>query len=107
RWGIDAQHRVRLGLPAFAENSWRHGLDRMLLGCALRPDKRELFEEILPFDEIEGSSAELLGNFVEFLERLFSRAIEFSKPRSLSEWQRDLRETIDAFLPQTMRRNPN
>ena len=98
RWGIDAQHRARLGLPAFAENSWRHGLDRMLLGCALRPEKRELFDGILPFDEIEGSSAELLGNFVEFLERLFSRAIEFSKPRSISEWQRDLRETIDALF---------
>jgi exodeoxyribonuclease V gamma subunit len=98
RWGIDAQHRARLGLPAFAENSWRHGLDRMLLGCALRPEKRELFDGILPFDEIEGSSAELLGNFVEFLERLFSRAIEFSKPRSLSEWQRELRETIDALF---------
>ena len=98
RWGIDAQHRARLGLPAFAENSWRHGLDRMLLGCALRPEKRELFDGILPFDEIEGSSAELLGNLIEFLERLFSRAIEFSKPRSLSEWQRDLRETIDAFF---------
>ena len=24
RWGIDAQHRARLGLPPFAENSWRH-----------------------------------------------------------------------------------
>ena len=98
RWGIDAQHRARLGLPAFAENSWRHGLDRMLLGCALRPEKRELFDGILPFDEIEGSSAELLGKFVEFLERLFSRAIEFSKPRSLSEWLRDLRETIEPFF---------
>ena len=98
RWGIDVQHRARLGLPAFAENSWRHGLDRMLLGCALRPEKRQLFEGILPFDEIEGSNADLLGKFVEFLERLFSRAVEFSKLRSLSQWQHDLRETIDAFF---------
>src|SRR6266496_2297528 len=98
RWGIDAQHRGRLGLPAFAENSWRHGLDRMLLGSALRPKNRQLFKEILPFDEIEGSNTELLGNFLEFVERLFSRANEFSKPRPLSEWQRDLRETLDAFF---------
>src|SRR5205823_12481580 len=69
-----------------------------LLGCALRPERRELFEKILPFDEIEGSSAELLGDFIEFVERLFSRAAEFSKPRSLPEWQRDLRETLDAFF---------
>ncbi len=98
RWGIDAQHRERLGLPAFAENSWRHGLDRMLLGSALRPENRQLFEKILPFDEIEGSNTELLGNFVEFVERLLSRASEFSKPRSLSEWQGDLRDTLDAFF---------
>src|SRR5207237_2173672 len=36
RWGIDAQHREGLGLPAFAENRWRYGLERMLLGCAMR-----------------------------------------------------------------------
>jgi len=95
RWVNDC---ARLGLPAFAENSWRQGLDRMLLGCALRPQNRELFDGILPFDEIEGSDTELLGNFVEFVERLFSRAGEFSKPRSLSEWQRDLRETLDVFF---------
>src|SRR5437764_7478387 len=98
RWGIDAQHRARLGLPAFAENSWRQGLDRMLLGSALRPGNRQLFEGILPFDAIEGSNTELLGNFVEFVERLFSRASEFIKPRTLSDWQRDLRETLDAFF---------
>jgi exodeoxyribonuclease V gamma subunit len=98
RWGIDAQHRERLGLPAFAENSWRHGLDRMVLGSALRPENRQLFEEILPFDEIEGSNTELLGNFVEFVERLFARANAFSKSRPLFDWQRDLRETLDAFF---------
>src|SRR5439155_240161 len=54
--------------------------------------------EILPFDEIQGSNTELLGNFLEFVEQLFSRANEFSKPRPLSEWQRDLRETLDAFF---------
>src|SRR5213080_1832560 len=98
RWGIDAQHRVRLGLPAFAGNSWRHGLDRMLLGSALRPQNRQLLDGILPFDEIEGSNTELLGNFVEFVERLFSRASEFSNPRPLAGWQRDLRETLDVFF---------
>jgi exodeoxyribonuclease V gamma subunit len=98
RWGIDAQHRAQLGFPAFAENSWRQGLDRMLLGCALRPANRQLFERILPFDEIEGSDAEILGNFVEFVERLFWRASKFSKPRPLSEWQRNLRETLDIFF---------
>ncbi|MEY2491106.1 MAG: exodeoxyribonuclease gamma subunit, partial [Verrucomicrobiota bacterium] len=98
RWGIDSEHRARLGLPPFSENSWRHGLDRMLLGYAMQPDARELFEGILPFDEIEGSNAELLGSFVEFMEHLFARAIDFAKPRPLGVWQRDLLAAADEFL---------
>jgi exodeoxyribonuclease V gamma subunit len=98
RWGIDSEHRARLALPSFSENSWRHGLDRMLLGYAMQPDARELFEGILPFDEIEGSNAELLGNFVEFMEHLFARAVDFAKPRPPIAWQRDLLAAADEFL---------
>jgi exodeoxyribonuclease V gamma subunit len=94
-WGIDADHRARLGLPAFAENSWRQGLDRMLLGCAMQPTAHDLFAGILPFDEIEGSDALLLGNFVEFVERLFSLARDFATPRSLARWQNDFATAID------------
>src|SRR5262249_58444474 len=31
RWGVDAAARARLGLPAVAEDTWRFGLDRLLL----------------------------------------------------------------------------
>src|SRR5262249_52065159 len=32
RWGVDAAARERLGLPAVDEQTWRFGLDRLLLG---------------------------------------------------------------------------
>src|SRR5262249_18439039 len=32
RWGADAQHREEVGQPALHENTWRFGLDRLLLG---------------------------------------------------------------------------
>ncbi len=98
RWGIDGAHRARLGLPAFSQNSWRHGFDRMLLGYAMQPQGRQLFAEILPFDEIEGGDAQMLGWFVDFAERLFARAADFATPRPLEDWQRDLLEVIDEFL---------
>src|SRR5205085_6669355 len=97
-WGIDAEHRARLGLPAFSENSWRQGLDRMLLGCAMQPTERDLVAGILPFEEIEGSDSELLGNFVEFVARLFARSHDFDMPRSLTTWQRDLTSALDDFF---------
>ncbi len=47
RWGIDASQRSDLGLPAFAQNSWRAGLDRLLLGYAAPARGEKLFEGIL------------------------------------------------------------
>ena len=39
RWGIDAAHRVAFGLPeTVTSNSWRAGLDRILLGAAVHDD---------------------------------------------------------------------
>ncbi|MCP4039783.1 MAG: exodeoxyribonuclease V subunit gamma, partial [bacterium] len=32
RWGVDASHRRALDQPGTAENTWRFGLDRLLLG---------------------------------------------------------------------------
>jgi exodeoxyribonuclease V gamma subunit len=98
RWGIDAEHRAQFHLPRFADNTWRHGLDRMLLGSALMPKDRELFHGILPFDEIEGSSTEVLGQLVEFLERLFALARDFPRPRSLRDWQDDLSVALENLL---------
>ena len=76
RWGIDAAHREKLGLPAFAQNTWREGLDRLLLGYALPGGNRQLFKNILPCDEVEGSLAETLGNFIEFTSRVFETTKE-------------------------------
>ncbi|MEP7071259.1 MAG: exodeoxyribonuclease V subunit gamma [Verrucomicrobiota bacterium] len=98
RWGIDSGHRARFGLPALAHNSWRAGLERMLLGYAMPPEARDLVGGILPFDEIEGEGAELLGNFVDCLETMFARAADFAIARSLQAWSSDLRSAVDQFL---------
>jgi exodeoxyribonuclease V gamma subunit len=101
RWGIDAAHREKLGLPAFAQNTWREGLDRLLLGYALPGGNRQLFKNILPCDEIEGSLAETLGNFIEFTSRVFETAKELETPRTLERWQATLQEVLDRFFDPT------
>src|SRR5262249_7268690 len=35
RWGIDAAHRATFRLPALGANTWREGLDRLLLGYGM------------------------------------------------------------------------
>jgi exodeoxyribonuclease V gamma subunit len=97
-WGIDGQHRERIGLPATQANTWRFGLDRMLLGYAMRGDNRRLYEDVLPYDELEGDGGELLGRFVSVAEKIFALVELFGPARPLSEWLPLLRASIDDLL---------
>ena len=98
RWGIDGEHRAELGLPAFPENTWRHGLDRLLLGYAMPGKNRTLFEGILPHDDVEGTGAELLGRMASALEALFTTAEELKHARPLGEWPAALEAVADRFF---------
>ena len=99
RWGVDAESRKRWGVPDFQENTWRAGLDRLLLGYALpaTEDKR-IFAEILPYDSIEGEEAAILGRFLEFIDQLFNQTKELEQPRSLAEWAASLKQLMDRLF---------
>jgi exodeoxyribonuclease V gamma subunit len=98
RWGIDASERAGEGVPPFAEGSWRFGLDRLLLGYALEGGGTRTFAGIVPYDDLAGSDADLLGRFLAFAEGLFAALRELTRPRSLAAWSERLRELLDAFL---------
>jgi exodeoxyribonuclease V gamma subunit len=98
RWGQDQQHRAELGLPAWSENTWRHGLDRLLLGCAMAGNGEQLFEGILPYDDLEGSATSVLGSLAEFLERLFAALKSLKVARSLRDWVAMFQSLLDNFF---------
>ena len=106
RWGIDAAHRAQLGLPEFGENSWRAGLDRLLLGYAAPARDERLFEGILAFDEVEGNLAETLGHFADFAESLFATAARLQEPRPLGDWEEVLRQMAERFFIADDEREP-
>jgi exodeoxyribonuclease V gamma subunit len=99
RWSIDGNSREKLGLPAFPWNTWRAGLDRMLLGYALpsAPDGG-LFMGILPFDNIEGGSTETLENFLQFMETLFCLNSVLEERKSLKDWADTILGILDSFF---------
>ncbi len=98
RWGVDAAHREAVGQPPFAENTWRFGLDRLLLGYAMCGENRLLFAGVLPYDDVEGTEAVLLGRLAEFAERLFDFRDRLQAPRSLDDWRRDLGALLEAMI---------
>ena len=99
RWGIDGKSREKLDLPAFPWNTWRMGLDRMLLGYALPSASEDgLFKGILPFSHIEGGSAETLGKFFAFAETLFQGTPALEEKKTLNDWAEMLLEIVDSFF---------
>jgi exodeoxyribonuclease V gamma subunit len=99
RWGMDEVEREREGFPSYRENSWRAGLDRLLLGYAM-PDEDILFDDILPFDDMEGDGPELAGKLVRFVEMLYGLVEKLERQRTLPEWEKLCREILaDFFSP--------
>lgn len=87
RWGIDAAHRRSHGQPGREETTWAFGLRRMLLGYAMPGHQRDMFAGVLPFDDIEGSRAELLGRLCAAMDTLFRLVSALAAPRCIADWR--------------------
>ncbi|GFO71870.1 exodeoxyribonuclease V gamma subunit [Bathymodiolus japonicus methanotrophic gill symbiont] len=98
RWGKSATHKQQLNLPKTAENTWQAGLERLLMGYAVGTED-DFFAGILPYSEIEGSSAQALGGLHDFLQLLFSASSKLAKSYTLAEWAAHLLAYADLLFP--------
>ncbi|NTV03211.1 MAG: exodeoxyribonuclease V subunit gamma [Chlorobiaceae bacterium] len=95
RWGMDERSRSGLGLPPYRENSWRAGLDRLLLGYAM-PDEGRLHDGTLPFD-VEGDP-EPLGKLADFVDAVESLSVRFNRFCTLEGWRELFIWMLDTFI---------
>ncbi len=98
RWGIDAEHRVRQGLPGVEEHTWSAGLDRLMLGGVFGGDNRTKIAGILPFPAGGGDGADLLGRLGNFCEELFELEQQLGRERSIRDWRSLLLRIQDRFF---------
>ncbi|MDJ0766586.1 MAG: exodeoxyribonuclease V subunit gamma [Myxococcota bacterium] len=98
RWGIDKHHRTHFGQPAYEENTWRFGLQRLFLGYAMPGRGETLFQGVLPYDEIEGTEAAIAGHLAAFLDALFRWVRYLRKPRPAAEWRTGLCDLLAEML---------
>ncbi len=95
RWGLDARDGERFGIGSELSNSWEFGLQRMMLGMACGGDN--LYQEILPYDGIEGLESATLGKLAQFISTLKNLLQEFQTPRSVEEWQGFILALLEEF----------
>jgi exodeoxyribonuclease V gamma subunit len=97
RWGKSAQHKQELGLPQASEFTWQAALERLLMGYAMGDDA-DFIDGVLPYRDIEGSSAQALGGLCDFMNVLFRASQELKQPKTLAQWTLRLYAYADQLL---------
>lgn len=109
RWGKSAQHKQELGLPELSENTWQATLDRLLMGYAVGSDEdfviaasasvhAKQLQDVLPYKDIEGSSALALGGLCDFMQLSFKACKELKQAKPLLSWSAQLYYYADQLL---------
>ncbi len=84
RWGLNTDQRAGFGLD-LADNTWRRGLDRLLLGAAISEQQRAVVGQVLPLDDA-AADLDLVGRLAEFVDRLHAFERACARARSAEDW---------------------
>jgi exodeoxyribonuclease V gamma subunit len=97
RWGLDAAHRGGFELEQIQQNTWRAGLDRILLGTAMAEDDLRWVGLALPLDDVDSIDVGLAGRFAELLARLGDVLDRMAGDRPLEAWLTTLHHALDSL----------
>lgn len=94
RWGLDGAWRERsCRLPAFDDNAWLPGLERLLLGAATGPVD-DLVLGRLPVADATAGREDLLLRFLGFARTLFQHLDGLVRPQPVANWA----DRVDALV---------
>ncbi len=91
RWGLDADQRAAYAMDRFAHNTWRAGLDRILLGVAMSEEDHRYIGTALPLDDLASGDIDLAGRLAEFADRLGGCLGSLRDAHDVGDWMAALR----------------
>ncbi len=98
RWGLDAAHRAPFKLDALDVNTWRSGIDRLLVGVAMTEDDRARVGSVLPLDDVGSDDIALAGHLAELVERVRTATSSFTGRRTMREWAEVIAGAADGLF---------
>src|SRR5699024_9496376 len=94
RWGLDEHHRAAgYDLPLDV-NTWRFGLQRILLGVAMAEDDGRFLGRALPLDDVASGDIDLAGRLAELIERLHDFVRRSDDASTVGEWTAALADAV-------------
>lgn len=97
RWGLDNKTTASNGIPDLEANNWLFGLNRMIMGYAI-PQEEGDFQGTLPYNESQGSVAELAGKLGMFIDTLIELRDVLDASYNIEQWVIIINNLIDSFF---------
>lgn len=94
RWGLDQHQRDDFAMGGFAHNTWRSGLDRILLGVVMSGDDHRHLGRGLPLDDVGSNDIDLAGRLAELMHRLDLCLAALGSATSVADWMEGLRAGV-------------
>ena len=94
---------IRYGLDKYSAtqptnyNAWQAGLERMLLGYAMR-EENGIWQDSLGFDGSYGLKGRLSGLLAQFIDRLYQWRQVLQQAHTVEQWQQHLTQLTDDFF---------
>jgi exodeoxyribonuclease V gamma subunit len=94
RWGLDRDQRASFDMEKFGHNTWRAGLDRILLGVAMSADDLHHLGTALPLDDVASNDIDLAGRLAELCDRLTRCVTSLAEARQVPDWVAALGDSV-------------
>ena len=98
RWGTAASQRIDEGVGASPLNTWKFGLERLLMGYAMPPGGGQRVGHIVALDRGSGLRSEAIGRFGQIIEGLSAARSQVRGSRSVMEWQEVLTSLVQTYI---------
>lgn len=98
RWGLDANHRNRLGFAADDLNTWAHGIRQIMTAYLMPTDFTDDGMQTASAVIINQQEFVALGQLQKLLDDLERWQRQLSQPRSMNEWQRLINQLLAELL---------
>lgn len=84
--GLDANHRTDLGLGQSADFSWARSEATLVFGYAMNGNGPRLYDDIQPFEDLEGDALQTLECWLNAMDVLRDIAQQLRRPRTRPQW---------------------
>lgn len=100
RWGLDAEERRALDLPASDRHTFADGLHRLYLSYALG-DTDACIDGRIGAGNPEGQEAVALGGLWRFTEALRRLRLDWRRPKDAAQWRAAFTAALDQFIAES------